>query len=208
MKQVFVHLLSKDIEVVAPSSADAGGVAIMVHMEVWAGGMVDYQVCLGAYMRLSGTVKLIVQCLQCQTEVFRCYLKIQEIFGGAWDQICLANVVRSGERLEAGSVQECHGNTGRRWWWWWWLSWEPWCFSDVKTSVWHSHSFHAHPTQTQEPMWILKHIHKYLIHAFCPLYNHSMTVTHLSQASKALLKEPHTIFIGTQFFFLFSQNSV
>lgn len=73
----------------------------------------NYQVYLGAYMSLHGTIKLTVQCIKCQTRVFRCYRIIKGILvGPVIIRFVLQNVARSGERLGADSVHQCHGRLG------------------------------------------------------------------------------------------------
>lgn len=42
----------------------------------------DYQVCLGADMRLDRTIKLVAQCHRCQAKVFRCFLIVEGILSG------------------------------------------------------------------------------------------------------------------------------
>lgn len=73
----------------------------------------NYQVYLGAYMSLHGTIKLTVQCIKCQTKVFSCYSIIKGILvGPEIIRFVLQNVARSGERLGADSVRQCHGRLG------------------------------------------------------------------------------------------------
>ena len=86
----------------------------------------------------------------------------------------------------------------------WWLPWEAWCFPDVKTRVWQSHSFHTYPPQTQEPMWILKHIHKYMIYAFCPLHNHPMSELSTCLRLPKLYWSNHTQYLWDNTVFLSS----
>lgn len=57
-------------------------------------------------MSLHGIIKLTVQCIKCQTKVFRCYCIIKGILvGPEIIRSVLQNVVRSGERLGADSIQ-------------------------------------------------------------------------------------------------------
>lgn len=53
--------------------------------------MVDYRVCSGEDTRLKQAIKLIVQCLRCQTSVLKYCLVTEQNSSGAYDdQICLA----------------------------------------------------------------------------------------------------------------------
>lgn len=71
------------------------------------------QVYLGAYMCLHGTIKLTVQCIKCQTKVFRCYHIIKGILvGPEMIKSVLQNVARSGERLRADPVPEYRERLG------------------------------------------------------------------------------------------------
>lgn len=62
---------------------------------------------------------------------------------------------RNGERLKADSVQEIQGRHGGEETW---LPRGSWCFSDVKTWVWHIHQFFSYlfTAQTQEQMRMIK----------------------------------------------------
>lgn len=153
-------------------------------------------------MCLHGTIKLTVQCIKCQTKVFRCYHIIKGILvGPEMIKSVLQNVARSGERLRADPVPECRERRVREGW----LPWGQWCSPDVKTRAWNIHSFFIHlfPAQTQEQMWIVKIYSQ--VHDSCllPLASSCQgRVIYLSLSSKTSQKD-YRQYLWDNIFFLF-----